>query len=101
MSGAVAPSVPVESRADLIEAIASGSKPRSEWRVGTEHEKFPFYIADNSPVPYEGDRGIRAILDGYREATGATPIYDGGAVIGLRDGPRGISLEPGGQFELS
>ena len=49
---------------DLVEAISSGAKPESGWRVGTEHEKFSFYLADRSPVPYEGARGIRALLEG-------------------------------------
>ena len=101
MSGAVSPSVPIESRADLIDAISSGEKPRAEWRVGTEHEKFSFYVADNSPVPYDGERGIRALLAGVAAESGATPILDAGAVIGLEQGNKAISLEPGGQFELS
>jgi glutamate--cysteine ligase len=101
MSGALMPVSPVESRADLIDAIASGAKPRAEWRVGTEHEKFSFYLEGNRPVPYEGERGIGALLAGVKAATGSAPVYDGGAVIGLKHGQRAISLEPGGQFELS
>src|SRR5690606_11670912 len=95
------PVSPVESRADLIEAISSGAKPRTEWRVGTEHEKFCFRLADLSPVPYDGDDGIRALLEGVRAATGAAAVADNGTVIGLRQGERAVSLEPGGQFELS
>ena len=80
---------------------------RSAYKLGTEHEKFPFYVSDLSPVPYDGrpDRGvggIRALLDGMRDVTGWQEIEDGGLPIGLFDEAGGaISLEPGGQFELS
>ncbi len=101
MSGAESPVSPVESRADLIEAISSGEKPRDQWRIGTEHEKFSFYLDSHQPVPYDGPRGIRALLEGMRQAIGGQPIEDRGAIIGLELKAGGISLEPGGQFELS
>ena len=94
---------PVESRDQLVAWIEKGCKPRDSWRIGTEHEKFGFYTADYSPVPYEGDSGIRALLEGMRQELGWEPILDGDRIIGLA-GPEGsgaISLEPGGQFELS
>lgn len=102
MDGA-APSPLIESRADLIEAMASGSKPKSEWRVGTEHEKHVFRRNPIRPVPYEGTDGIRALLAGIQARTGWHPFYDGEYPIGLRNDEiaGGISLEPGGQFELS
>jgi glutamate--cysteine ligase len=95
--------MPIESRDQLVAAIASGSKPKSEWRVGTEHEKFGFYLADHSPVPYAGDRGIRRLLEAMEGLLGWQPIMDGDNIIGLIDpvGQGAISLEPGGQFELS
>src|SRR5690606_18691519 len=85
------------------EALSSGCKPESEWRVGTEHEKFGFYVADNRPVPYEGPRGIRRLLEAMEGLLGWHPIVDRDAIIGLTDptGLGAISLEPGGQFELS
>jgi glutamate--cysteine ligase len=94
---------PIENRAQLIERIESGAKPRSGWRVGTEHEKFGFYLADHSPVPYEGGRGIRRMLEAMEGLLGWQPIEDAGRIIGLIDplGLGAISLEPGGQFELS
>ena len=94
---------PIESRAQLIETLASGGKPKSAWRVGTEHEKFGFYLADRAPVPYEGERGIRRLLEAMEGLLGWRPIEDGGRIIGLTDplGQAAISLEPGGQFELS
>ncbi|MDH0123990.1 glutamate--cysteine ligase [Brucella intermedia GD04153] len=83
--------------------LAGGCKPKDAWRIGTEHEKFPFYTADNSPVPYEGPRGIKAILEGMQAKLGWEPIIDEGNIIGLVEptGQGAISLEPGGQFELS
>jgi glutamate--cysteine ligase len=94
---------PIESRDQLIERLASGGKPKSAWRVGTEHEKFGFYRADHSPVPYEGERGIRRLLEAMEGLLGWQPIMDGEHIIGLTDptGQGAISLEPGGQFELS
>lgn len=97
------PSPFIKSRADLIEALSKGSKPKEKWRIGTEHEKFTFYRGSNKPVPYAGGNGIRAILDGFVAQEGWTPVYDGENVIGLFCPKSGgaISLEPGGQLELS
>ena len=93
----------VESRDVLVAWLEAGCKPAGPFRIGTEHEKIPFYRADRTPVPYGGDRGIRALLEGMRKRLGWEGIEDGGNLIGLYD-PKGggaISLEPGGQFELS
>ncbi len=95
---------PIESRDELVAWIAKGEKPKAQWRLGTEHEKFPFYTADLAPVPYEGPRGgIRRLLDGMSWLLGWEPIMEGDHPIGLVDvtGGGAISLEPGGQFELS
>src|SRR5438105_1901311 len=94
---------PVESRAQLVEHLESGAKPKAAWRVGTEHEKFGFYLADHRPVPYEGDRGIRRLLEAMEGLLGWQRIENDGHIIGLTDplGQGAISLEPGGQFELS
>ena len=96
-------SPPIESRADLIEAMARGGKPPEQWTIGTEHEKHVFRRDPIRPVPYEGDDGIRALLAGIEHRTGWHPFYDAGNPIGLRNDEiaGGISLEPGGQFELS
>ena len=93
----------IESRDELVAWLAAGGKPAEAFRIGVEHEKFPYYAADLRPVPYEGERGIGALLAGAQARLGWTPIEDEGALIGLYD-PQGggaISLEPGGQFELS
>ncbi|AWM87942.1 glutamate--cysteine ligase [Microvirga sp. 17 mud 1-3] len=103
MARDVSDTTPITTRAELVAWIADGEKPRSEWRLGTEHEKIPFYTADASPVPYEGGRGIRALLEGLQARTGWEPILEQEQPIGLFDeaGGGAISLEPGGQFELS
>ncbi|MDB5648741.1 MAG: gshA [Hyphomicrobiales bacterium] len=97
---------PIASRDELVAWFEAGSKPPGTFRIGTEHEKFPFYTADLAPVPYEGrggKGGIRALLEGMQRRSGWEPIHDGEALIGLFDPGAGgaISLEPGGQFELS
>ncbi|MFC3073107.1 glutamate--cysteine ligase [Shinella pollutisoli] len=94
---------PVRSTADMAEYLASGCKPKDKFRIGTEHEKFVFFTADNSPVPYAGTASISALLNGMQEKTGWEPIVDAGNIIGLAEptGMGAISLEPGGQFELS
>jgi glutamate--cysteine ligase len=93
----------IESRDQLIDALASGSKPPERWRIGTEHEKLIFNRGDCSPVPYDGPRGIRRLLELMEGLLGWQPITDHGRIIGLSDpiGLGAISLEPGGQFELS
>jgi glutamate--cysteine ligase len=94
---------PIERRDELVEWIAQGAKPKSQFRIGTEHEKFGFTLEGHRPLPYEGRRGIRALLEGMQHLLGWQPIMEGGNVIGLFDvtGGGAITLEPGGQFELS
>jgi glutamate--cysteine ligase len=94
---------PIEGKAELIEYLAAGCKPRDAWRVGTEHEKFPFLTDTLEPVPYHGERSIRALLEGLRDRFGWEGVYEDGNIIALSDptGLGNISLEPGGQFELS
>ncbi|PWS38684.1 glutamate--cysteine ligase [Falsiroseomonas bella] len=90
---------PITSVRQLAGWFAAGSKPRAAWRIGTEHEKFGFRRADLAPPPYEPE-GIRAMLEGIA-AKGWEPILDSGKPIGLKRGEASVSLEPGGQFELS
>lgn len=92
----------VESRDDLVRFFESGCKPSADWKIGTEHEKFGFCRADLSPLPYNsGACSVRATLDGLADRFGWTRIFEGDNLIGLsRDGAN-VSLEPGGQLELS
>lgn len=103
MARDVSDTTPIGARSELVEWIAEGEKPRETWRLGTEHEKVPFYKSDATPVPYDGGNGIRALLEGLQQRTDWAPIIEGGHPIGLFDEKSGgaISLEPGGQFELS
>ena len=94
---------PITTRDELVDRLATGAKPRDRWRIGTEHEKVGFRKGDLSPVPYEGRGGVRQLLEGMAGLLGWEPILDRGLPIGLADpaGGGAISLEPGGQFELS
>ncbi len=99
---------PIASRDELVRWFEQGSKPADSFRIGIEHEKFPFHRDRLTPVPYDGDSesgrgGIRALLDGLRERQGWQAIEEDGRPIGLSNDDVGgaISLEPGGQFELS
>jgi glutamate--cysteine ligase len=94
---------PIESRDELVAWFEAGNKPKAQFRVGTEHEKFPFTIDGYRPVPYAGQRGIRKLLEGMHDLLGWEPIMEGENIIGMFDvtGGGAISLEPGGQFELS
>src|SRR5580704_18387713 len=88
---------PIETRDELVAWFAAGEKLPGEFRVGTEHEKFAFTIADHEPVAYEGRRSIRALLEGMQALLGWEPIMEGPNIIGLYDvtGGGAISLEPG------
>src|SRR6478609_8334198 len=94
---------PIETRDELVAWLAAGCKPPAQFRVGTEHEKFAFTVEDHRPVPYAGPRSIRALLEGMQHLLGWEPIMEGDNIIGMFDvtGGGAISLEPGGQFELS
>lgn len=87
-------------KAQLVDYIASGCKPRDKWRIGTEHEKFGYQRANLLPLPYEGEAGVKAMLEGLTRF-GWQPVYEKGAVIALTMDGGSVSLEPGGQFELS
>jgi glutamate--cysteine ligase len=91
----------IEHHWQMADYIAGGCKPAAEWRIGTEHEKFGFLTDTLLPLPYEGPRSISALFDGLMRQHGWAPLHEGGRVIGLRRGAANISLEPGGQFELS
>ncbi|MFO1129314.1 MAG: glutamate--cysteine ligase [Rhodospirillales bacterium] len=88
-------------KATLVDYLAAGCKPQSEWLIGTEHEKFAYRQEDYRPVAYGGDNGIRAILEGLMRF-GWRPVFEDGELIALSDDAGGsVSLEPAGQVELS
>jgi glutamate--cysteine ligase len=91
---------PIADKAQLVDYLASGCKPKPDWRIGTEHEKFVFHLGDHRPVGYDEAEGIRALLLGLTRF-GWEPVYEGERVLALASGQCSITLEPGGQFELS
>ncbi len=94
-------SVEVGSPEDLVEVIRRGEKPAEQFRVGTEHEKIGLTSDRHSPVPYDGPRGIGALLEAIAAADGWTRILEGPHLIALEKDGASITLEPGGQLELS
>jgi glutamate--cysteine ligase len=92
---------PIENKQMLVDFLAAGCKPREDWRIGTEHEKFAFRLSDLKPLPYEGEDGIKELLNRLTRF-GWEPIFEGETVIGLKGADGGsVSLEPAGQLELS
>ena len=92
----------IETRDELVAWLEAGCKPKAQFRVGTEHEKFAFTVADHRPVPYSGKRSIHALLEGMHGLLGWEPIMEGDNIIGMFDvtGGGAISLEPGGQLSF-
>ena len=91
----------LEDPTELAAYFESASKPRLDWRIGTEHEKFGFDVRTHRPLPYAGEAGIAAMLEGLAERYGwQLGLEDGQPVALFRDG-QSVTLEPGGQLELS
>jgi len=90
----------IENQTQLVEYLASGCKPAADWRIGTEHEKFCFDLKTRKPLPYEGERGIKAVLEGFRKF-GWRGIEEKGNLIALEKDGASVTLEPAGQLELS
>ncbi|MBV8975849.1 MAG: glutamate--cysteine ligase [Alphaproteobacteria bacterium] len=91
---------PIGSRDDLVRHLAEGCKPKADWRIGTEHEKFVYDLRTYKPLAYEGRPGIKVLLEGMRRF-GWQDVTEDGNIIGLSQNNASLSLEPGGQFELS
>ncbi|WP_380872833.1 glutamate--cysteine ligase [Sphingomonas sp. DBB INV C78] len=90
----------IEGRDDLLAIFAKGEKPRERWRIGTEHEKFVYWLNDHRAPSYEEPGGIHALLIGLTKY-GWEPVYEGENVIALAGPDGNVSLEPAGQLELS
>ncbi len=95
----------ISSRDELAQWLEAGNKPAADWRIGTEHEKFSFNSRTLMPIQYEGEIGVRRLLEEMASRFDWIPVMEGANIIGLEaeSGEIGgnISLEPGGQFELS
>lgn len=92
---------PIERHEQLAELLAKGCKPKEDWRIGTEHEKFGYCKDTHKPLPYQGERSIHAVLSGLRDRFNWAPVEESGKLIGLTKGMANVSLEPGGALELS
>ena len=103
MTSSVVPfseATPLDYKDQLVAYMEFGCKPSAQWRIGTEHEKFAYHLETLRPLPYEGEKGVGAVLEGFRRF-GWEPVAEDGKIIALvRDGAS-ITLEPGGQIELS
>ncbi|RXH93893.1 hypothetical protein DVH24_015960 [Malus domestica] len=97
-SEAAAVSTDPLTKEDLIGYFASGCKPKENWRIGIEHERFGFDLKTLRPMKYEQ---IAELLNGIAERFGWDKIFEGYNVIALKQGNQSIALEPGGQFEHS
>ncbi|MEB8388823.1 glutamate--cysteine ligase [Rhodobacteraceae bacterium KMM 6894] len=92
---------PIEHHGQLAEYLEAGNKPAADWRIGTEHEKFGYCKDTHKPIPYAGERSVLAVLEGLRDKHGWSPVTEDGNLIGLEKAGANVSLEPGGQLELS
>ena len=92
---------PIERHEQLAEYLADGCKPKDEWRIGTEHEKFGYCKDSLKPLPYEGERSVQGVLTALKDRYDWAPVYEGDNIIGLTKDGANVSLEPGGQLELS
>ena len=86
---------------DLVDYFGAAETPLEDWRIGTEHEKIGIYQDSRERVPYEGDRGIGVLLQRIADADAWKPVYEEGKPIALLKDGASITLEPGGQIELS
>jgi glutamate--cysteine ligase len=94
---------PIRRRDDLVVPFTEACKPRSEWRIGPEMEKFGVLEANRKPLPYLGERSVLRVLEHLASHHGWAPEreHDGGPIIALMRGGASITLEPGAQLELS
>jgi glutamate--cysteine ligase len=95
-----ADATPIDHVQQLADYLAAGCKPAASFKIGTEHESFGFRLSDHASPPYQ-PRGIRQLLETIEAGEHLSPIMDHGLPIGLNGGGLSLSLEPGGQFELS
>ncbi len=92
---------PITGVRQLVEYLEAGCKPPREWRIGTEHEKFAYHLADLRPLEYEGERGVRALLEGLGRFDWQPVLEDGRPIALAKPDGSAITLEPAGQIELA
>jgi glutamate--cysteine ligase len=93
--------VPIESIAQLVDEFHAAAKPRERWLIGTEYEKLAVDPRSGRAAPFSGPRGIETLLRELAERFGWEPTEEGGRTIALLRDKASITLEPGGQVELS
>jgi glutamate--cysteine ligase len=91
---------PVRGEGDLVAWLRGKERPREDWKVGLEHEKVLLRAGTLAPVPYEGDSGVAAMLRGFGRF-GYEPFEEEGRIIASQKSGLTVSIEPGGQLELS
>ena len=96
----IAESPPVRGLDDLVAWFREREHPAAEWRVGIEFEALAQAAGTTDPVPYAGPRGVEAILRAYSRF-GYEPFEENGRAIAAQKGGLTVSIEPGGQVELS
>lgn len=94
-------STPIAGRQQLVDYLAAGEKPRDAWRIGTEHEKFGFRTDDLRPPTFEGERGIKRLLETLATRFDWNVAREGENPVALSKDAASITLEPAGQLELS
>jgi len=91
----------VEKKEDLIRYFEEGGKPREQWRVGTEYEKVAVRTSDAHAMPYSGPGGVEQLLRRMADRYGFEPEEEHGRILALKGERNAITIEPGGQIELS
>ncbi|MEE2774848.1 MAG: glutamate--cysteine ligase [Pseudomonadota bacterium] len=94
-------SMPISNFSSLASFLEEGCKEKKDWMIGTEHEKFGFIKNSMKPLPYQGSPSIKSILLGLKDDFGWRPIFENGELVGLKKNGAQVTLEPGGQLELS
>ena len=88
------------NKIDLIKWFEDGCKKKTEFKIGTEHEKFVYKLSNLKPVSYEENSGIKKILKSLTRF-GWEEVIENNYLIALKKDKQSITLEPGGQLELS
>ena len=91
----------IRSKEELLQYFHSGSKPRERWRIGTEYEKVAVNARDGRAIPFSGPAGVETILKRLADRFGYEPEDEEGRVLALKEPAASITVEPGGQIELS
>lgn len=86
---------------DLVKYLSSGCTPRTSWLIGLEHEQFMFDLQTDAPLAYDGNPGVKQVLEALSARSGWKPRYEGEHIIALSKGNESVTLEPAGQIELS